>query len=501
MCSIRHTCADQGTWGIVALSTNRLTHSALQSLWKVHVTKSYVFEAVVPQKAWSWLGGRWVSPADIRGQRLVQAFVSETLPRVSSSSEASFAPSASVDGAGEGAASSEGLSKQQRQRLLRKLRKQLKEAAEESASDLNRNGGSGTTYPHIRVDRPIGPHPGSTALRTVHLLDDTPGAVEVENSSEDQSWQQQRRDSPVAMAVDDGEDGDRPWRRAVGTGGKIQNAVTDMWLLRQVRCRLPRRLFPDLVSESPCSALSADEDQQSRMEQSSGDSKESSTGTPRQRPRKRAKIAATAAASDDIESASPGGVFSDLPADEHKIVETSAVDDGMIDCFRMWVLAKPRTGRTHQIRVHAASLGMRIAGDDFYGGFPTVPESQQQPGFEVGTVPDGSLHLCSFRIQLPHPLGWARREHAERQAKRKQRLAEQMKLQGKKRDGNQRNRNRSASGNDGAAQSVAQDEAGAVPAVTTLEAELEAVDVRVPKDLLPAWARPVADILYSPRLP
>jgi len=48
--------------------------------------------------------------------------------------------------------------------------------------------------------------------------------------------------------------------------------------------------------------------------------------------------------------------------------------------------AKPLTGRTHQIRVHAASIGAAIVGDNFYNGLPAQ-----------------SLHLVSWRISLRHP--------------------------------------------------------------------------------------------------
>lgn len=60
---------------------------------------------------------------------------------------------------------------------------------------------------------------------------------------------------------------------------------------------------------------------------------------------------------------------------------------------RTLIAAKPHTGRTHQIRVHAAYSGFPIVGDNFYGG-----------------APEQALRLLSYRLRLPHPISGRRIE-------------------------------------------------------------------------------------------
>lgn len=64
-------------------------------------------------------------------------------------------------------------------------------------------------------------------------------------------------------------------------------------------------------------------------------------------------------------------------------LKRNATDSKLLSTFR----AFPLTGRTHQIRVHAAHLGIPIIGDNFYGG-----------------IEDPELRLASFAIRLKHPL-------------------------------------------------------------------------------------------------
>jgi 23S rRNA pseudouridine955/2504/2580 synthase len=60
----------------------------------------------------------------------------------------------------------------------------------------------------------------------------------------------------------------------------------------------------------------------------------------------------------------------------------------------MW----PLTGRTHQLRLHAAAIGTPILGDGKYGGRQTAPAGLP-PGLSR------QLHLHARRIELPHPTG------------------------------------------------------------------------------------------------
>jgi RluA family pseudouridine synthase len=57
-----------------------------------------------------------------------------------------------------------------------------------------------------------------------------------------------------------------------------------------------------------------------------------------------------------------------------------------------WLELAPATGRTHQLRVHAAEAGWPMVGDPFYGS---------------GRTADRPLHLMARRIALP-PLGASR---------------------------------------------------------------------------------------------
>lgn len=68
---------------------------------------------------------------------------------------------------------------------------------------------------------------------------------------------------------------------------------------------------------------------------------------------------------------------------DYRLMGTSA--DGALS----WLELSPRTGRTHQIRVHCAEIGCPIIGEPIYGRPEGAPE------------PDDVLHLLARAIRLP----------------------------------------------------------------------------------------------------
>jgi 23S rRNA pseudouridine955/2504/2580 synthase len=86
-------------------------------------------------------------------------------------------------------------------------------------------------------------------------------------------------------------------------------------------------------------------------------------------------------------------VTKDIKADDAKYALTDYVVVDTVGDEYAWVAAKPLTGRTHQIRVHLASLGTPIVGDFKYGGAASRGK---------GEIAD-KLHLHARSIDIEHP--------------------------------------------------------------------------------------------------
>lgn len=110
-----------------------------------------------------------------------------------------------------------------------------------------------------------------------------------------------------------------------------------------------------------------------------------------------------------VPSLEQGTVTAPLAREETGRGERMAVDDAggrfAVTDFRLidqawktasWLEMRPRTGRTHQLRIHALTLGTPILGDGKYGG---------QDAFLPGLGLPKRLHLHARALSIPHPNG------------------------------------------------------------------------------------------------
>ncbi|MBN1886584.1 MAG: RluA family pseudouridine synthase [Thermoflexales bacterium] len=72
------------------------------------------------------------------------------------------------------------------------------------------------------------------------------------------------------------------------------------------------------------------------------------------------------------------------------------------------VEARPETGRTHQVRVHLASVGLSVAVDGLYGDGQAIFLSEIKPGYRAGQAPERPLlarvGLHAWALGFTHPL-------------------------------------------------------------------------------------------------
>ena len=99
----------------------------------------------------------------------------------------------------------------------------------------------------------------------------------------------------------------------------------------------------------------------------------------------------------DLPIAKLPGRAGEKMAIDREVGQRSITDYGIVDQLgnrAAWVALRPRTGRTHQLRVHMMALGTPILGDGKYGGEKAFLEAE-------GLSRKLHLHARSIRIERP----------------------------------------------------------------------------------------------------
>ncbi len=94
----------------------------------------------------------------------------------------------------------------------------------------------------------------------------------------------------------------------------------------------------------------------------------------------------------------------------NKLSKEAVTEYEVVERFRGYALVHlfPRTGRTHQLRVHMSHIGHPMAGDTFYGGHHVSIRSLTGDGDDTPITTQQALH--AYRLRIRHPISEAMME-------------------------------------------------------------------------------------------